>query len=711
MHLALKLPDFASEEWARIPADHRRQIRAVIDVFREMPARGRTAFLQKKAMETEIKYPTLRTKVYALIENGGDWKVLIDKRKVADGPASKSRTKSPLFTAYLLKLVESYQRKNAPAFRELHRRWRVRDKQIAGYEEWPGWPAMPKGWSKRNLAKIVEEETTKATMASIRIMGTSSKTNPFLPQVLTTRRNLWPGAVIQLDDQWHDNWVTLGAGKNLQIVRALELGALDLFSAHRFHWGCKPRRRRENGSMENIGSADARLFIAGMLHRFGRSPLGTMLMVEHETMAISEDIERVLYDATGGALRVDRQPIEGKQAALTGFWNGSEGGNFRAKACLESTHNLIRNDASALPMQTGSYSSGIKGPVTTDRQVAYIQRILKTVLEKVPHRAHLLQLPTIDFHSQFIPFLTDYYEFGLAQRTDHELEGWEALGHIVTEYTTAPGSGHYLSESQFLALADATRAIISEECRREPAKWIRRRKLAPVEVWARRPDFLPIGPGTICDLIGQDLAREVKVDRGFVTFSDQDFAPEPIAYTSRFVSGPRIGAEIPHGEKVLMFANPFADERALVMDARGCYLGELPLYKRFDTINPMAFTAGVPFDVRPEIRSEELMKAAGEKHSRIADILAPIRIRHADQVKSAQDLRAHNQAVISGAPITPEEIHQARMEAGEKAARTAAANRLQANGNPIDWDTITPAPQSCDPFADLPDSHEFPDSI
>lgn len=706
--LSLSLPDYSSNEWASIPQAHRNEIRQIMHVISDAPERGRTAYLEKSAEALGLSYATLRTKFY-LIANGGHWTCLIDKRKLVTVRAKENRTASLPFINHLLKLAEDNKRCSAPAIKSLFRAWRVRDKIIPGYEEWPGWPKMPEGWSPRNLTKIIKRETNLAAMRSIRV-GTSSKTNPFLTTVLTSRAKLWPGAIVQLDDQWHDNYVTLGSGKNLQVVRALELGALDLFSAHRFHWGCKPRRRRENGKMENIGGKDARLFIGGLMHRFGHSPQGTMLMVEHETMAISEDIERVLYDSTRGMLRVDRQPIEGKQAALSGFWSGSEGGNFRAKACLESTHNLIRNEAGSLPMQTGSYSSGIKGPVTTDRQLAYIERVMRDVMAKVPHRANLLRLPTLDFHSQFIPFLTDYYHFGLACRTDHNLEGWEALNHIITEYTTAPGSEHWINESEFLDLPNDSQLILTSAIRSAPAKWSRRRRLSPVEVWNRRPEFCPLGPAVICEILTRDLAREVTAARGFLTFQDEDFAPEPLIYKARFSSGPRRGHEIGHGEKVLMFANPYNDETALAVDAHGRFLGELPLYQRVTSINPDAFNAEVPFDIRPEIRSEELKRAAGEKHARIADVLEPVRIRHADQVTEAQALREHNRRVVTGAPVTPEEIHQAHVAAGQQGARTAAANRLQGHGEATDWDTYQPA-DTPNIWDSLPDDEPLPDAL
>jgi hypothetical protein len=686
--------DYHSDAWAAIPVAHRLEIRHLVHLFKDAPDSNIVAWLQSLSVQLGCPFPSLRRKYYNWRNSGGQWETLIDRRRAVDHritAAGIALSQSPRFAAYLVKLVGQFQRKNAPAFRELHRRWRVREHIIPGYEEWQGWPKTPHGWSSRNLARIVKREARTAALRSIRV-GTSSKTNPFLPTVLTTRTKLWPGAVIQMDDQWHDNYLTVGIGTKARAVRALELGAQDVFSAHRFHWGCKPRLRRDNGTMQELGGADARLFVAGMFHRCGYSPQGTMLMVEHATMSLSEDIERVLYDATRGMVRVERQPIEGKQAALCGYWNGTEGGNFRAKALLESTHNLIRNDMAALPMQTGSFSSGIAGPVTTDRQLAYINRVLKSVIEKAPHRAHLLKLPTWDFHSQFIPFLTDYYLFGLASRTDHDLEGWNQLGFITTEYTLAPGSGQYLTEGDFLALADAHREIIRAEADKHPDRWLRRRKLSPLEVWDRRPKFSPVSSAIICELIGRDLAREATARRGFIEFSDCEISGDPLVFTARYCSGPHRGMEIPHGEKVSLFANPFDDSTAMVVDAAGRFLGEIPLYQRVTPIDPTAFGSAAPFDARPDIRSAALTRAAGEKHARIADILEPSRILHADAVQEARDLREHNRRVIAGEPVTTEELAAARAASAAKAVTT---RRLETwDAAPEDVLTHTPEPPS-----------------
>lgn len=653
-------PDYHSTAWEAIPGDHRKEIRALVTLLKDAPDSGITRWLREQAAIIGLSYQALRRHYYNLTNNAGDWTVLVDKRKAPEHRAAAAMARQPLFTAELAKIVESYQRNNTAAFRALRKRWSARRDAIPGYETWPGWPKIPAGWSDGNLGRIIKQETSAARLQSIRV-GTSSKTNTFLPTVLTTRTNLWPGAVIQLDDVWHKNYVTLG--KKREVVRVLELGALDLFSACRFHFGAKPRRRRENNTWETIGGSDMRMFLAGMFHRFGYSPNGTMLMSEHNTAKVSEDIARILYDSTRGMIRVDYQPIEGKQAALSGYWHGTEGGNFRAKACLESTHSLMANDLAHLAMQTGHVSHGLQGPVTTARIAAYIQRIVKSVLEKVPHREHLLKLPALDFHTQFYPFLVDYYQFGLNGRHDHDLEGWELLGHVINQYTTIPGSGQFFDEETFLKLPGASQTAIRHAAAADPEAWSRRHKLSPLDVWDRRPKFHPIPPVVLCDILGGDLAREVTARRGFLEFSDQEIACDPLVYKARFVSGPHQGREIPHGEKIKMFVLPFDDTTAIVVDARERFLGEIPLYRRVTPINPDAFGSDAPFEDRPEIRSDALREAAGEKHSRTADILEPSRILHADRVQQAREIRDHNKFIEDPRnAVSNEELAQARRD-------------------------------------------------
>jgi hypothetical protein len=472
---------------------------------------------------------------------------------------------------------------------------------------------------------------------------------------------------------WHDNFVTVG--KNRTPARVIELGALDLFSACRFKWGAKPRLRNEDtGSFNNLNEADTRFFIAGMFADVGYSPRGTMLMLEHGTAALREDVERILYDASGGLIRCDRQPIEGKQQALTQYWGGTEGGNFRAKASLESIHNRIHNDLANLSLQTGKDSNS--RPVTTDRQLQYITNILKSIAKVAPDRLELLKLPALDFHTQFIPLLQDYYQHGLNNRTDHTLQGWAELGHLVTEYTTLPGSGHYLNGSQFLALPEASQAIISQAAQNDPKTWTRKRNLSPAEVWnpslgnmLKLPDYI------LGDILSQDLAREEKVKGSFFKFRDQGTTGIEHIYEARLYTIDGAVRELPHGETFQVFANPFSPRWLQVHNARGQYLGKCELYKRVQPLNLDAFADANPWEERSPIRSEELTRAAGEKHARIAEQHEGMRLRHSERVTTSQDLREFNRKVIDGEPVTDAEIAAARSVSGHKASATRNANK------------------------------------
>ena len=656
--------------WSDLTPDLRDHVRVWRAAFQQVGMiKPIAAYFEALARYTGSTAGTAKRHYYAC-QAAGSWHPLVPKNKLPR-PALDCRTNHREFRAHLIKIVEEQQRNNRTAFRKLRAQWRNRE-IIPGYTDLPGYPSQPVGWSDRNLDKIVGEETTKARLNSIRL-GVSSKTNDLLPQVFTTRVGLYPGAVYQIDDMWHDNFVTVG--KSRTPARVIELGALDLFSACRFKWGAKPRlRNEETGSFNNLNEADTRFFIAGLFADTGYSPRGTMLMLEHGTAALREDVERILYDASGGLIRCDRQPIEGKQQALTQYWGGTEGGNFRAKASLESIHNRIHNDLANLSLQTGK-DAGSR-PVTTDRQLQYITGILKSIAKVAPERLDLLKLPALDFHTQFIPLLQDYYTHGLNNRTDHALQGWAELGHLVTEYTTLPGSEQFLSAAQFLALPDDSQAIISGAAKSDPQTWTRKRNLSPAEVWKpalgsmlKLPDYI------LGDILSQDLAREEKVKGSFFKFRDQGTTDIEHIYEARIYTPEGAVRELPHGETYQVFANPFSPRWLQVHNARGQYLGKCELYKRVQPLNLDAFHDANPWEERTSIRSAELNRAAGDKHARIAEQHEGMRHRHTERVTTSQDLREFNRKVIAGAPVTDAEIAAARSVSGHKANATRNAKK------------------------------------
>lgn len=670
MNIILPSPD--SLTFQGLPAEVRQDVRDWIDAFSSNPkTKPIGTWISKVAQHIGKSDSTVRRK-YDDYRVQQSWKVFIPKHKISKS-STHIRTKHQSFRNHLATLAENHQRSSKAGIRKLKRQWKNRE-IIPAYEDFPNWPAFPDGWSDRNLARIVQEECDTRALQSLR-HGTSSKTNYMLPQVHLTRVGLYPGAVYQIDDVWHDNFVTLGGSASP--VRVLELGVMDLFSGCRFHWGMKPRIRRDDGTFQNLNERDMRFFLAALLLNFGYSERGTQLMVEHGTAAVREDVEKILYDDTGGAVSVVRQPIEGGQQALCNYWPGSEGGNFRAKASLESLHNLIHNDLSDIALQTGKNKDS--RPVTTDRQLSYITKIIKSVAKVNPGALDALQLPGMDFHSQFVPFVNDYYRFGLNPRTDHNLQGWRELGHLVTEYTALPGSDQFLSAAQFLALPEVSRLAIGEAARTNPKDYSRKRNLSPQEVWAPAvADLKKIQAHTICDILSKDLAREVTVKGAYIEFSDQEIAPEKLLYKTTLHTLDGALRELPNGQTYSAFANPFADRWLFICDAKGTCLGTCELVSR------------TSYTDAPAIR-----EASATKRQRVADILEPSRQRQAGRVEETRLLKQHNSRLKAGEATTPQERRS-------HSATKAAATRFETKADTILEDAFSANSQTEEADA-LPD--------
>lgn len=670
-YITVPAPESNNTRWSDLTPEIRNTVRHWIEAFKKVRiCKPITSYFEKLGAEVGVSASTAKNHYYAL-KNGADWSIFIPNHKLSK-PHTECPTNNREFRSYLLELAEGHQRTYTSGINKLWANWRNR-KPIPGYENLPNWPKRPAGWGKRNLTRILKEEVNKAALQSIQV-GTSSKTNTYLPQVFTTRCGLWPGAVYQIDDVWHDNYVTVGtSGGKKKTARVLELGALDLYSGCRFHWGAKPRLKNDEGKYETLNERDTRFFLAALFNQTGYSSRGTMLMAEWATAAISEHVERILYDETKGLIRVDRQPIEGKQQALTGYWNGTEGGNFRAKAALESIHSKMHNDLAHLPMQTGLNPK--RQPVSTQKQLAYIERIMRDVLKKAPENIDRLRLPTLDFHSQFLPLLHDYYNHGLNGRTDHNLEGWQELEFFITEYTAVPGSDQWLSPQQFLALPDASQAIIAENARMHPELWTNQRNLSPMEVWQpAKKNLLTIPDYIVGDILGQDLAEERIVKGSYISFQDQTMPDKnggEMIYDARYLTKEGVYRPMPHNEKYNVFANPFDPRWLLIYNARHEYLGKCELNKRVNPINESVFSDYNPWSERRDIRSEELREAAIHKKVRTAEIQEATRMRQTERVRDAQDLKAHNEHLIKDGR-TPTEI---KADANLKRAKTRAEKR------------------------------------
>jgi hypothetical protein len=647
--------------FASLPSPVRDDIRHWVTAFRTVPLTkpiGRSLDQIARIVGTSPK--TVRRK-YDALRTGGDWRVFLDHRRIT---ARESRTKDPGFQAFLKKLFEDHKRSSASAINDLYTLWRRRA-DIPGYEGHPGWPNLPDGWSERNLYR---HQPTKPELIALRIGRTAAKSG--FSQTFSTRVGLWVGSHIMFDDLWHDNFVRVG--ERGTVGRVMELDALDVFSGCKIAWGCKPRLPKKDNpaQMEGLKERNMRLLLAGLLFTRGYSPRGTVLMAEHGTAAIRDRAEQILADATRqpdgtSLITVKRSGITGEEQAILDGWRGSAKGNPAFKAPLESLRNLIHNRLDALPGQTGPDRD--RRPEILDATLAYQQQLLDIAARLPAHRRDLLDHPLLEYHSEFLPFLGDFYGI-LNQRTDHRLQGWAELGFLSTDYRLAPSSDAWLTPRDLQTLPEDSRLLLHSLARQQPETYSRTRRLSPQEVFdLHTGDLIRIGPDIVCDLLLQDLGREEKVKGSYFRFTDSEIAPEELIYEARIICpGATREQELPSGEKYLVFVNPFFPDTLFVCNARQQFLGLARRVQRVCGLDEAA-----------------LRRSWGRSAQRDADRLAPARLRH------AADGDAHQRMLTTNAALANEATPATREE---KQAARDTTNRLRAETGDIEDLLHEPAP-------------------
>jgi hypothetical protein len=88
--------------------------------------------------------------------------------------------------------------------------------------------------------------------------------------------------------------------------------------------------------------------------------------------------------------------------------------------------------------------------------------------------------------------------------------------------------------------------------------------------------------------------------------------------------------------------------------------------------------------------------------------MSPIATQRQIDKAANDDLIRKARLMEQGKPATESEIRSAAAMQGQ---RTAAANRLQAHGQTIDWDNYQPDSEIRSAWDDLPDDSPLPDAL
>jgi hypothetical protein len=227
---------------------------------------------------------------------------------------------------------------------------------------------------------------------------------------------------------------------------------------------------------------------------------------------------------------------------------------------------------------------------------------------------------------------------------------------------------------------------------------VRTARLSPAEV-ARQfgGDLTRLPDAVIPLLVPLQWARPatVRSDRT-IAIQDQMLGPEAFQYVCR-IEGSHGATVLNPGMKLLCYLNPFAPARLVVCREDGAFIGTLHQMTRAGFTDQDA--------ILDQLKTRAAMKA---------DMDTAVRPHLAGLIEDRKEMKRVNDRLAAGKPVLPEDIAAARSEAGRKATRTAAANRLQSHGSAIDWDNYQPEPDAAEgrsAWDDLPEDYEIPEAL
>jgi hypothetical protein len=535
-----------------------------------------------------------------------------------------NRGLDPDFVEWWKKLCLENGRKCKPAYREFVRRFRAGE-PIEGMEPGVSRHSLPMGYTYANLIRY---KPSKFELAAARI-GRSAASS-FRPKVFLTRVGLKVGQRYIFDDMWHDFKVVVVGQR--QARRLLQLHAHDLLSACQFARGLKARvEDPDSGRSVNLTEEEMLFLVIHVLNEFGYHPDGCVLMVEHGTAALSDNLERMLYDLSAGKILVDRSGLEGA-SAFAGQYAGRSKGNFRFKASLESLGNLIHNETANLlqfPGQTGS-NSRVNLPEELHGRDRQADALVRAMAALPAARVAQLRMPFLEVNAA--KWLVEEIMERINQRTEHELEGWLEAGFTTVDLNV-PGVG-VLPADKVLALPPEKRAAV--EAVAEPLP----RRLSPREVFdAGRRELVRLRPEQTALLLVGRCSREVSVGTDhLIAFEDDGISPAPLRYLAHHFAP---------GDKFTAVVNPWSPNVLHLFDARGAWIGQTKAWQTVSHVDADGLhrQMGAAAKIERELLAPVAKRGAELTRKRLEDSQQNARVLKGQLTEEAEDARLAREAL------------------------------------------------------------------
>ncbi len=628
------------------------------------------------------------------------WRGLIDER--LKGTGSKGLPEA--FKDWVRQLHLQHQR--ATTGREVHRivveRWskwrRTADPKFAipGYDTCPsdcgkGYPA---GWSEDQIVRLRPEAYALAVVRQGEKAGAK-----FLPDILKTRAGTRFGQVVFFDDQDYDNKIVAPGMKSGKTLRAQGFNALEYLSAEfplysiRLRWW-----DMDKSQYRTLTGVEATWFQVLYLQRHGyrNDEVGTTIVQEHGTMKGFANKELTtahghhsLADAlealSGGKIKTIASGLYNTPVFAGMLFRPQSSGNPDFKAPLEGIFNLVRNRFAALPGATGRNRD--HAPAEQRGQDLYVKQML-AVHDRLDERhQELIRWPLLTA-AQFGDAAAAVYA-AINARTEHELEGWARCNHVVPQFRwTTDGTSPWLSQQRLAELPPRQRA--AAESLMELPGHVRPVNLSPSHVAdLYRKELTKIPDEWIPLLIPIQWALDATVDSNReVIIRDKMLGPEPFVYIARF-RGQDLTSTLTTGTRLKCYLNPFDPSRLYICRADGSWLGVIHQKRRDNWLD-----------------HEAIKEQLAERVEMKADMDLEVRPHLEGLMRDRAEMKRTNDRLKDGKPVLPEEIAEARVAAGLKGVRTAAANRIRNLGEAIDYDAA-PDPRdddgTIDPYGNLPD--------
>lgn len=546
----------------------------------------------------------------------GDPRTLLDTRAVRDLWKVNAETVEPLpanvpeFVQHWRGLVRKHRRSTAAAWRELEREWKS-GATVPGYGSWMEWwtalhggdlppacPRLPRGWSEKNLRRLLDADPTEPLQQALARQGTAAA-RKLAPSVISERPQRFLERV-SFDDVMLDLRVL--DTESGQVCRPVILVAFDDCSGMHLGYGLRLMAKRADGARDYIKADDMQQLTAYTLWRWGVPPYGSEWVLENGTATLPEGVAKGLMLAVGeDLLRVRYASMVGGKSGAG--YRESETGNSNAKARLEASNLAIHTYLDDLPGYIGRRYDIT--PADTEAREKEAVNIWKLAQHLPAHLRGQAQYPLITMEQ--LRGLLDERFAQMANRTGHQMQGFER----IEEWSTDGKHWHPLA-----AFPDDEPERFERRSRWESPKERAMRAVAPYAAqWRRAPAW------ALASLLRDSQRMATVSEAGEIEFQYQlrkyTFAPPAPEYRLR----PKLRVLV-HTDRVYL-------KFAYLLDESGRVLGCWPRRE--------AVRAG---------DGDALRAAIEYSRGMVADARAKVHEDTAGQRAELEAMRAHNAGLL-----------------------------------------------------------------